>query len=93
MAKRRDASRNVPLETEFDGVEAALEQASAEFLAVCIQESLELLRPKHRQILSLRIQGHTIDEISKMVGSARRTVERSLQNSRETLAESLLDER
>lgn len=92
MAIRRDASRNVPLETEIDGVEAAIEQASAEFLEVCIQEALESLRPKDRQILSLRIQGHTVDEIKELIGRSRRTIERSLQNSRKLLAESLLDD-
>ena len=91
-AKRRDASRNVPLDAELDGVGPAIDLASAEFFQVCIQESLELLRPLHRKILSLRIQGHSIDEIRDLTGRSRRTVERSLQKSRELLAESLLDE-
>jgi RNA polymerase sigma-70 factor (ECF subfamily) len=91
-AQCRDTSRNVPLGDGADGVEAAVDQASMEFFEICIQEALELLRPLHRTILSLRIQGHSIDEIRELTGRSRRTVERSLQNSRELLAESLLSE-
>ena len=89
-AQRRDASRNVPLDPSTDGVDLAVEQASAEFFELCIKESLEMLRPLHRKILALRIQGHSIDEISQKTGRARRTVERSLQTSRQQLADYLL---
>lgn len=91
-AQRRDASRNVSLDDEHDGVESAIDAASAEFLELCIRESLDLLRPIHRKILSLRIQGHSVDEIRDLTGRSRRTVERSLQNSRAVLAESLLSD-
>ncbi|WP_182869625.1 RNA polymerase sigma factor [Rhodopirellula sp. JC639] len=91
-AQRRDASRNVPLDAELDGVDDGMDLASAEFFQVCMQEALDLLRPLHRKILSLRIQGHSIDEIRDLTGRSRRTIERSLQKSRELLAESLLDE-
>ncbi len=91
-AKRRDSSRNVPLDVQTDGMSAAIDEVSAEFFEVCVRESLELLRPTHRMILSLRIQGHSIDEIRDMTGRSRRTVERSLQQSRAVLAESLLSE-
>lgn len=89
-AKRRDSKRNVSLESDSDGIEVAMEQVTAEFFEVCLQEALELLRPQHREILALRIQGHSIDEIRTITGRSRRTVERSLQQSREQLAESLL---
>lgn len=91
-AQRRDSSRNVSLEVETDGLESAIEMASAEFFEICMQEALDMLRPIHRTILSLRIQGHSIDEIRDITGRSRRTVERSLQKSREQLADSLLDD-
>ena len=91
-AQCRDAGRNVPLDVDTDGVEAAIDQASVEFFELCMQEALELLRPLHRAVLTLRIQGHSIDEIRGLTGRSRRTVERSLQKSRELLAESLLAE-
>lgn len=91
-AKRRDSSRNVALDAELDGLADALDHASAEFFEVCMRETLDLLRPLHREILSLRIQAYSVDEISGMVGRSRRTVERSLQKSREVLATTLLDD-
>ncbi len=89
-AQRRDAKRNVPLEVLEDGL--ALDQSSLEFLEITVRETLELLRPLDREILSLRIQQYTVDEISVETGRSRRTVERSLQRSREQLASLLLDE-
>lgn len=91
-AKCRDSSRNVSLESTTDDLETAIDHASVEFFEVCLRESLEVLRPLHRQILSLRMQGHGVDDISGIVQRSRRTVERSLQKSREILAESLLSE-
>ena len=91
-AKCRDASRNVPLEATEESISAALNQASMEFFELCMQEAMEMLRPSHREVLALRIKGHSVDEISEMTKRSRRTVERSLQASRELLAESLLNE-
>lgn len=89
-AQRRDVERNVPLEYEIDQIPS--DESSIELLEICLRESLESLRPVDRCFLSLRIQGHTVDEISKTTGRSRRTVERSLQKSRERLAGLLLDD-
>lgn len=70
----------------------AIDESSVEFLEICIRESLENLRPLHRTILTLRIEGHSVEEIRQITGRSRRTVERSLQQSRMLLAESLLNE-
>lgn len=88
-AQRRDINRNVPLESLVDQISS--DEASIEFLEICLRETLEILRPIDREILSLRIQSHTVDEISATTGRSRRTVERSLQKSRERLASLLLD--
>ncbi len=89
-AQRRDIARNVPLEKLGEGV--SVDQSSVEFLEITVRETLELLRPLDREILSLRIQRYTVDEISEKSGRSRRTVERSLQRSREQLADLLLDQ-
>ena len=88
-AQRRDVNRNVPLDSLVDQISS--DEESIEFLEICLRETLEILGPLHRDILSLRIQGHTVDEISETVKRSRRTVERSLQKSRERLASLLLD--
>ena len=91
-AQCRDFNRNVPLEPDGDGLLLAADQASIEFFEICVRETLELLRPIDREVLSLRIQNHSVDEISDAIGRSRRTVERSLQKSRERLSELLLEE-
>ncbi|WP_419189730.1 RNA polymerase sigma factor [Stieleria marina] len=92
QAQRRDTERNVPLE-QMDCIDAVpSDQSSIEFFEICVRETLELLRPLDREVLSLRIQGHAVDEISELVNRSCRSVERSLQNSRRRLAGILLNE-
>lgn len=88
-AQCRDSKRNVSLEV-VDGV--SLDESSLEFLEMTLRETLETLRPLDREILSLRIERYTVDEISDQTGRSRRTVERSLQRSREQLSSLLLDD-
>lgn len=87
-AQRRDSNRNIPIES----IDVLAHQTSLEFLEITVRETLELLRPLDREILSLRIQRYTIDEISEQTGRSRRTIERSLQGSRERLSGLLLEE-
>ena len=89
-AQRRDSSRVVSLELleNYD----AIDESSIEFLEICLRETLEHLRPLDREIVSLRIQGHTVDEIADITERSRRTVERNLQKSRERLAGMLLED-
>ena len=91
-AQRRDIDRIESLESEVGESMRVAESASIEFLEICIREALDLLRPTDQQILSLRIQSFTIDEISEQTGRSKRTVERSLQQSRKRLSDLLLDE-
>tara|TARA_R110002049_G_scaffold285698_1_gene466765 strand:- start:184597 stop:185208 length:612 start_codon:yes stop_codon:yes gene_type:complete len=90
-AQCRDISRNVSLDSDAGALATVVDQASIEFFEMCVRETLELLRPKDREILALRIQNHSIDEISAASGRSRRSVERSLQKSRERLSDLLLD--
>ena len=92
-AQCRDARRQVSLIDESDSSSAAADRESVEFLELCIRESLESLRPRDRNILTLRIQNHTIREISERTGCSLRTIERSLCLSRQHLASLLPDNR
>lgn len=92
QAQRRDSNRNVPLESTSSLDLLSSDQSSSEFFEVCVRETLEFLRPLDREILTLRIQGHPVDDISEMVRRSCRSVERSLQNSRQQLATLLLAE-
>ena len=89
-AQRRDIDRVVSLEAleNWD----VIDESSIEFLEICVRETLDHLRPLDREIVSLRIQGHTVDEIADITERSRRTVERNLQKSRERLASILLDD-
>jgi RNA polymerase sigma-70 factor (ECF subfamily) len=89
-AKCRDIARVVSLDALVEA--EAIDDSSIEFLQICLQETLEMLRPRDREILSLRIRGHTIDEISEITNRSCRTVERCLHKSREQLASLLLEE-
>lgn len=89
-AQRRDIDRQVALESVDDG--QVIDDSSIEFFQICVRETLQRLRPLDREIVSLRIQQHTVGEISEITGRTRRTVERSLQNSRKQLASQLLDD-
>ena len=88
-AQCRDIDREVALESVDDA--QVIDVSSVEFFEVCVRETLDQLRPLDREIVSLRIQQHTVGEISEITGRTRRTVERSLQNSRQRLAGLLLD--
>jgi RNA polymerase sigma-70 factor, ECF subfamily len=89
-AKCRDIRRNVLLESSVEG--GAFDPRGLELIEMTLRETLDAMRETDRQILLLRIQGHTVDEISGSVGRSRRTVERSLGNSRRLLADRLLED-
>ncbi|QDT04054.1 RNA polymerase sigma factor [Rubripirellula lacrimiformis] len=89
-AQCRDASRNVRLSEDSQNLE--INNDSLEFLKLCLRETLETLRPLDREVLTLRIQGHSIDEISQSISRSHRTVERMLQKSRQRLADMLLSD-
>jgi RNA polymerase sigma-70 factor (ECF subfamily) len=59
------------------------------FLQLVVAEALEKLPPQHKQIVTLRIEGHQVGEIAELVGRSHRTVERILQKARGRLTELL----
>ena len=90
FAQRRDSRVTVSLESMIESFSAR--EASLDSFEVFVKETLECLRPKERELLMYRIQGFTVDEISEKTGRARRTVERSLQNSRRRLSSLILED-
>ena len=58
-------------------------------LRLAVAETLERLPPSQRQVITLRLEGHEVDEISKRTGRAKRTVERVLQQFRDRMRREL----
>lgn len=88
----RAQRRDVKLTTAGAGFERALlvesghdEQALA-ILRMVVDDALADLPATHRDIVSLRIEGHEVDEVSRRTGRAKRSVERVLQEFRKRLA-------
>jgi RNA polymerase sigma factor (sigma-70 family) len=77
---------------EYDQILDVAAPCTPEIMEVALQETLECLRPAERDVVVLRVQGFTVEEISDKLSRSRRTVERTLQQVRETLADQLVSE-
>lgn len=88
FAQRRDAAREVAFDTCDEAL--GIDQRSIEILEMTIRETLERMRPFDAQVLSLRLQRYSVEEISEQTGHSKRMVERSLQKSRLRLSDVLL---
>ncbi len=95
---RRKASRNRSVTatsiTHDDSSQPELEIAAggltAEQFECSLREAIEQLRPAEQEIVQLRVQGYTVEEISDRLQRSCRTIERSLHSIREKLADVLL---
>ena len=92
--KRRDVRRDVPatesaLPQGADGPDVGA--ADLEVLYESLERLLRVLPEKSKDIVILRLEGDTIDEIAAKVGRSRRTVIRVLANVQD-LAAHLLEE-
>jgi RNA polymerase sigma-70 factor (ECF subfamily) len=87
-AAKRDSRRTESLELSDHSV--ARDRASPEEIEAAIQEAIEDLKPTEQEVVLLRVQGYTVEEIAERTGRSRRTVERQLQRARELLADMLL---
>ena len=61
-------------------------------LRLVVSELLARMPVKQQQIVTLRVDGHRVEEISTAVGRSRRTVERVLQQFRRKLKQELQPE-
>lgn len=66
------------------------DEAAETHLRLTVDEHLAGLTAEDRQVVALRMLGHTIDEIAAHTGRAVRTVERVLRHARDRLAELLI---
>lgn len=90
-AARRDV-RATAATGEFDKAVdslAAADDVALHALQLTIDELLAPLPPLHRKIVELRVAGHEVAEIARKTGRAKRSVERILQEFRQTLREQI----
>ena len=87
----RAAKRDVRATSRIEDVSHDLPDYSVQadnavqILRMTVDDELATLTPSESRVVTLRIEGHTIREISAETGRARRTVERILQNFRQRL--------
>lgn len=91
---RRDAARETQPVSSANQSSLAWQPAAAEpsadeafLLAETLAEVLQTLKPAHRQIVQLRLQGFTVEEISTQIPCTERTIYRVLDKVRMTLSE------
>ena len=93
-ARRRSAAKRDSQRTEaYDEMaEISTATASPEELESALRESLEGLKPIEQEVVLLRVQAYSVDEIAEKLGKSRRTTERLLQRAREELLRMVDDE-
>lgn len=92
-AAKRDAEKTAGSETLAKMDEAtSYDETSLKTLELVVQELLEKLPEKHRPVVELRMQGHSVDQIAQKSGRAKRTVERILSEFKTTLGGLIEDE-
>lgn len=90
-AAKRDARRTVEgaaFDAALDRV-AAAEEGAAAFLQLCVEDALAQLPEAPRNALRLRLEGHEVADIARLLGRSMRSTERHLQEARQRLAELL----
>ena len=93
-AAKRNIQRTVGLESSGQAAPAniASDEDSLQVLNLTIDDLLESMSPSQREIVTLRIRGHEVNEISASCKRAKRTVERVLQEFRQQLFDQLAKE-
>lgn len=84
----RDVGRTESLPEHAVGLPASEDDDLAALQQV-VAELLDRLPESHRAVVSLRIEGFTVSEISQKTGISRRTTERVLQRFRKRLADEI----
>jgi RNA polymerase sigma-70 factor, ECF subfamily len=85
---KRDVRRTELLGTAEEE-ELYAPQSAAEF-EIGIEESMECLKLEEREVVCLRLENFTVEEISEKLGRSRRSVERLLQGIRSKLSDFLM---
>lgn len=93
LQQQRDVRREVGEAADIPGAEQYTPTAAS---VIMMAESLESILSKlpatHRQVLQLRLDGHSIPEISSQLGLSTRTVDRGLALARKIAEEEADDE-
>jgi RNA polymerase sigma-70 factor (ECF subfamily) len=91
-AGRRDVRREESVQPPEDGSDVHWDPSAAEptpleaaQLAEMVEHLLSSFEGRHREIVSLSLQGHSVPEISERVGCTERTVYRVLERANEWL--------
>ena len=75
-------------QTSFD----VPDSLSPEQFESSLREAIESLRPAEQEVVQLRVQGFSVEEISDRLQRSCRTIERTLQSIRAKLAEAVQEE-
>lgn len=86
VAAKRNLLRTESLE-ELESHEPSF--ASPQILECAVREAIAELTLQEQEVVLLRIQSYTVEEISTRIGKSRRTTERLLQSAKEELAKML----
>ena len=89
LADKRDARKTQSL-AELEGFEAESGGTPEEF-ELAIREAIEGLKPFEQEVVMLRVQGFTVEDISNELNRSRRGIERALHKIRESLIQTLDD--
>jgi RNA polymerase sigma-70 factor, ECF subfamily len=87
LAGKRDTRRTQYL-VELESFEAKSSGTPEEF-ELAIREAIEGLKPFEQEVVVLRVQGFTVEDISNELNRSRRGIERALQKIRESLLQTL----
>lgn len=82
-AARRDCRRDAALPAAVFARDPGPEEAAE--VADLLETLLRGWEPHERDILTLHLEGHTLDEVARRVGRARRTVQRTVERGRNRL--------
>lgn len=90
-AAKRDMRRTAGPVAGGDGpdVPDGHETEALGVLRLTVAEALDRLPPQQREVVTLRIEGYSVEEIARQSGRSKRTVERLLQEARRRLAQDL----
>lgn len=87
-ADKRDVRRTLSTDETIEATRSD-DSAAKAFLQMVVEEALVQLSPNHRQMVELRMEGFSVEEIAQKTARAKRTVERLLQQARAKLGKLL----
>ena len=92
-AKKRDVGATVSAEQVAGASDASRgdDERSLQILELTVEEALHELPPSHQQMIRMRIEGHSVQEIADETERAKRSVERVLKNFRDRMQKLVQD--